>query len=88
MAIAAHHPANPIKQRFRTPSLVIIEFVLEQLPHNGTAGQLLHLSLTQGYTAAPDQLHHQLIFFDIGTPEELSSNITRMANIVNELQKR
>ena len=87
MAITAHRPANPLKQRYRTPSLAIIEFVLDQLPHTGTAGQLLYLSLTQSYIAAPDQLHHELVFFNITSATGLASHTTRMSQIVKELQK-
>ena len=87
MAITAHHPANPLKQNFGTPSLAIIEFVLDQLPHTGTASQLLYLYLTQSYIAAPDQLHHELFFLNITGATGLASHTTRMFQIVKELQK-
>jgi hypothetical protein len=88
MAIVAHHPANPLKQRFSTPPLAIIEFVLDQLPHNGTPGQLLHLSLTQNYIASPDQLHHELIFFNICDDDVLAGYTAEMAKTAERLQKR
>ena len=87
MAVSAHNPANAWKQRVRTPSLVIVEFVLDQLPHFGTAGQLLHLSLAQNYIVTPSKLHHELIFFHIGGQDQLSQHNTHTVKVVEELQK-
>lgn len=86
MAINAHNPANARKQRIKTPKLVIIEFVLDGLPHVGTAGHMLYLSLAQNYMVEPSKLHHELIFFDTGTG--LDEHTARMLEIVKELQKR
>lgn len=86
MAINAHNPAGPLKQRVKTPRLVIIEFVLDELPHVGTAGQLLHLSLVQNYMVEPSKLHHELIFFEVA-PTCLDEHAARMAKIVKELEK-
>lgn len=87
MAISAHNPANPWKQHIRTPRLVIIEFVLDQLPHIGTAGQLLYLSLVQNYAVEPSRLHHELIFFEIGDSHGLDVHAAHMSKIVEELKK-
>ena len=87
MAITAKYPARPMKQRFRTPSLVIIEFVLEQLPQVGTTSQLLHLSLVQNYMMSPDLLCFKQIPFDIGSPEALATHSTKVVETVQELQK-
>jgi len=88
MAISAHNPANSRKQRVRTPSLVIIEFVLDQLPKAGTPGALLHLSLVQNYVVEPDKLHHELIPFNIGGQDQLDRHIEHMAKTVKALKKR
>jgi hypothetical protein len=88
MAVAAHQSPYPLKQRVQMPPLVIIEFVLDQLPHSGTAGQLLHLSLAQSYIAAPERLHHELIFFDIGDAQKGREHDKRVVQIVGNLQKR
>jgi len=88
MGISAHNPANACKQRVKTPSLVIIEFVLDQLPHIGTAGQLLYLSLTQNYMVTPSKLHHKLIFFDISSTDQLDGHAARVSKIVEGLHKR
>ena len=87
MAISAHNPANSRKQRVRTPPLVIIEFVLDQLPKAGTAGALLHLSLLPNYMVEPDKLCHELIFFNIGGQDQLGRHLEHMAKTVMELKK-
>jgi hypothetical protein len=74
MAISAQNPAGARKQCIRTPSLVIIEFVLDQLPNIGTAGQLLHLSLAQNYLVVPHKLHHELIFFNLSSEDQLGQH--------------
>ena len=88
MAIAAHNPANARKQRIKTPSLIIIEFVLDQLPHIGTAGQLLYLSLAQNYTPTPAKLHHELIFFEHASAEHGASHATQVSKAVRQFRKR
>ena len=87
MVVTAHKPANPLKQRVRTPSLVILELVLASLPNVGTAGEILHLSLMQNYTSAPSRLHHERIIFDFQV-KKLVPHGLRMANIVSKLEKR
>jgi hypothetical protein len=87
MATSATNPEGPRRQRVRSPRLVIIEFVLDDLPHIGTTGQLLYLSLAQNYVVAPDRLHHELIFFEID-PNNLGKHTERMSKIVEGLQKR
>jgi hypothetical protein len=87
IAISAHNPAGSLKQRVRSPSLVIIEFVFGQLPKVGTAGQLLHLSIIQNYTVTPSKLHHELIPFDIAQ-DQLDMHTGNMTKIVKELKKR
>lgn len=88
MAIAAHNPANARKQRIKTPSLIIIEFVLDQLLHIGTAGQLLYLSPAQNYTPTPAKLHHELIFFEHASAEHGASHATRVSKAVRQFRKR
>lgn len=87
MPVSAHNPASARKQRIQSPSLVIIEFVLDSLSHVGTAGQLLHLLLMQGYVAVPHRLHHKMIPFNIGSLGDLGKHASHMAKIVQELQK-
>ena len=88
MAISAHNPTSARKQRVRTPSLVILKFTLNQLPHIGTAGQLLHLSLAQNYAVVPERLHHESVLFDIGSADELAKHAAMVSKLVEELQKR
>lgn len=86
MAISAHNPGGAQKQRLRTPRLAIIEFTLDALPHMGTAGHLLYLSLVQNYVVEPSKLHHKLIFFEVAETG-LDEHAVRMSKIVKELKK-
>lgn len=86
MTISAHNPAYGRKQRVNTPHLAIIEFVLDQLPHVGTAGQLLYLSLIPNYILAPSRLHHELIFFNINNSGTLKDHSKRMCEAAKKLR--
>lgn len=88
MKIVAHIPTTPRKQRVKTPSLVIIEFVLGQLPHLGTAGQLLHLSLMQNYVVEPERLHYEVIKFELNSPDAVKTHNKYVVGVVKELVKR
>jgi len=67
--------------------LVIIEFVLDQLPKTGTAGALLYLLLMPNYVVEPDKLCHEFILFNAGGQDQLDRHIERMAKIVKGLKK-
>ena len=88
MVVTAHNPTTPRKQRVRTPSLVIIEFVLGQLPRMGTAGQLLHLSLMQNYTVEPSRLHYEEVIFELNSPGAIEKHTKQVVKLVDRLQKR
>ena len=88
MAVVAHNPANTLKQRMKTPSLVIIEFVLGTLPHIGTTGEVLRLSLAQNYSVTPHKLHHELIFFDINDADQLEEHTAHVSDTVKRLSQR
>jgi hypothetical protein len=88
MTVTAHNPTTPRKQRVRTPSLVIIEFVLGQLPHMGTAGQLLHLSLMQNYAVEPGRLHYEEVVFELNTPGALEKHTKEVVKLVGRVKKR
>lgn len=84
----AHNATTPRKQRVRTPSLVIIEFILDQLPHMGTAGQLLHLSLMQNYVAEPGRLHYEEVSFELNSSDALEKHTKQMGKVARKLGKR
>ena len=87
MRITANTPAYGSKQRVSTPRLAIIEVILDQLPHIGTAGHLLYLSLIQNYAPDPSRLCYEPIFFDINnTGAVLESHTAKMAALVGKLQ--
>lgn len=88
MVVTAHNPTTPRKQRVRTPSLVIIEFVLGQLPHMGTAGQLLHLSLMQNYAVDRSRLHYEEVVFELGSQGALEKHSKDVGKLVSRLRKR
>ena len=87
MVITTHHPARTLKHRFRTPALVIIELILEQLPQVGTAGHLLHSSLLQHYMASPSLLCYKRVPFDIGGAGAMGTHSIQMAGLVKELRQ-
>lgn len=88
MTVTAHNATTPRKQRVKTPSLVIIEFVLDQLPHRGTAGQLLHLSLMQNYVVERDRIHYEDIYFELNSPGALEKHTKRVEKVIKKLQTR
>ena len=86
MAISAYNPTGTLKQCVRTPRLAVIEFVLDSLPHLGTAGEVLHLTLAPNYVVAPSRLHHELIFFEVGDAN-LDEHTSRISEITKGLQE-
>jgi len=50
MLINVHNIAANIKSRLRTPCLVTIEFILNELSDAGSTGELLYLSLAMNCT--------------------------------------
>ena len=87
MAISAHNSATGLKHCVKTPSLVIIELVLDQSPHIGTAGQLLYLSVAQNYLNMPLKLHHELIFFEGGSADRRDEHTAEMAKAIERFWK-
>lgn len=88
MDVAAHNPPSPRKQRIRSPRLAIIEFVLKQLPQEGTAGQLLYYSLASNYKEGQTKPHHEIIPFDISNGDEMNEHTSKISRIVKGLEKR
>ena len=79
---------NPQKQRVRVPSLVIIEFILDALPHVRTASQLLYLSLMQNYAVNPSDLCHQMVFFNFVSGMPLKKHKKLVSNVVKDFRER
>ena len=65
MRIVAHNVNATVRNRLRTPRLVIIEFSLRDLPTKGSPGQLLHLSLVPNYALNPLDLRYEHLMIDI-----------------------
>lgn len=86
MNLTAHNITNSISNRLRSPRLVIIEFVLDELSGIGSAGQMLYLSLFPNYVKKGD-LHHEKISFDLKNEQATSVHIASMPKRVRALKK-
>jgi hypothetical protein len=87
MVVQAHNIQASIKSRLRTPRLLIIEFILEELPELGSAGEMLYLSLIPNYTGKAKNLHHQRIRFDLKNGAAISKHIDSVKALAKKLQK-
>lgn len=89
MLINAHNiPAN-IKSRLRTPRLVIIEFVLNELSDVGSTGELLYLSLVTSYTQENRKsIHYERIGFDLKNDRAIGKHMAYVSKRVRELEKK
>ena len=87
MLVNSHNVTASFKNRLRTPRLVIIEFILEELPDVGSPGQMLHLSLLPNYTSAKD-LHHEKVRFDIKNSKALDKHQASVSKRVEKLRRK
>ena len=86
MAVAAHRPVNGRKQRVKTPRLIILEFILQELPtHLGTPGTQLRMSLAPNYQAAKHQIRHKIIIFEICDKEALAEHAEKVDQLAGQL---
>lgn len=83
MQVVAHNVKATVKNRLKTPRLVIVEFILNELPKTGSAGQLLHLSLSPNYIPNPHHLHHEQIPFDVKDDNALAEH---KANVLERIK--
>ena len=89
MAINAPYPAEPLKQRIRTPRLAIVELILEEMSSRfGTAGDLLRISLGPNYQAADTEISHSIIKFDLGNEMASTEHRKKMASLARQLQDK
>lgn len=86
--MSAHNVAAAAKSRLRTPRLVIIEFILEELSPTGNTGKMLYLSLASNYSVKRLQdIHHEQICFDFKTDEAMAAHVPYVAKRVAALKK-
>lgn len=87
MDINSHNMTPTIKCRLRTPRLVIIEFILEELPDISTPGQMLYLSLAPNYLGDKKDLHHEIIRFDLKSEDAIQEHMAHVSDRVRALNK-
>jgi len=86
MYIKTRYLGASVKNRLRTPRLVIIEFTLAGLPTRGGPGQLLELSLAANYMPNPKDLHYEQIVFDIKDDDAFEVHADLVTSTVTRLQ--
>lgn len=85
MTVVSHNVMESLASRIKTPRLVIIEFILSDLPAIGSAGQMLYLSLVPNYVNKKD-LHHEQIIFDLKNEEVITEHVEFVAETVRRLK--
>ena len=86
MTILAHNIQPTVKNRLRTPRLLILEFALQELPSEGSPGQMLYLSLFQNYLKKAD-LHFERIQFDLKNERAREDHVKYVSGRVKELKR-
>jgi len=88
MALTSHNVTPTIKNRLRTPRLVIIEFVLEDLFDVGSAGQMLYLSLAPNYiNDNRKNIHHECIRFNLKNQKVINNHGRSVLRKLKAMQK-
>ena len=88
MTLTSHNVTPTIRNRLRTPRLVIIEFVLEELFGVGSAGQMLYLSLVPNYTSdSRKNIRHESIKFDLNNANAFAKHKKAVSRKVKNLQQ-
>lgn len=89
MKLTAHNIRPAIKNRLRTPRLVIIEFILAELSDVSSTGQLMYSSLLTNY-AREDRstIHYEAIVFDLGSRRAINKHCLSMVAKVGDLRAR
>lgn len=86
--VTAHNIGASFRNRLRTPRLVIIEFVLQELSKTSTAGEMLRLSLAPNYIKTKnDFLHFQKIPFDLKNNAAIKKHGSTMRGHLRKLRR-
>ena len=89
MVLASHNVTPTIKNRLRTPHLVTIEFVLDNLWDIGSAGQMLFLSLAPNYIGSNRQnIHHECIQFNLKNGRAIKNQLVSVLKRLQKLQQK
>ena len=87
MLVKTHNVAPGVKCRLRTPVLVIIEFILEDVVDMASAGQMMFLSLAANYTAeSRKNIHHEKIVFDLKSDSAIVDHSRSVSLAVQKLK--
>ena len=88
MLINVHNIAANIKSRLRTPCLVTIEFILNELSDAGSTGELLYLSLAMNCTKENRKsIHYEWITFDLKNNFIIKEHVASVSERVQKLKK-
>lgn len=87
LTITSHNIQPSLKNRLRTPRLLILEFCLRELPEKGSPGQMLYLSLSPNYIREAD-LHYERVSFDLNNEGAKEVHFDLMSKKVAELKRR
>jgi hypothetical protein len=89
MLIKAHNIAPKIKNRLRTPRLVIIEFILEELLDNGSVGQQLYWSLASNYTKDNRKsICYEQISFNLKNDVVIQGHVAHVSQRVQAIKEK
>ena len=87
MQIDTHNLAAAVKNWLRTPRLVIIEFILEDLIGIGATGDMLLLSLASNYAPGNrSNIHHEKISFDLKNDNTILQHKHSVSRTVQKLK--
>lgn len=89
MAIASHNVPASIKSRLKSPRLLIIEFILQELVDVGSPGQMLYMSLVPNYIKTNrNSIHYEQIAFNLKNSRVTDKHMASVSAIVKKLKKR
>lgn len=84
----SHNVTATVKNRLRTPQLVIIEFVLEEVSDTARAGEMLYLSLISNYTKDKQRdIRHEKIIFDLKNDKAIQGHQSSVSKTVAALRE-
>ena len=86
MTIAAHTTTYTFKNHLKTPRMVILKFVLEDLSDSANISGVLYLSLLCNYTKDKrEALHHEKIIFNLSNDGAIANHEKLVSKSVDAL---
>jgi hypothetical protein len=88
MIIHAHNTAPSFKNRLKTPRLVILEFLLEELSVTASPGEILFQSLAANYVSKRKKnIQHRKIVFDFKNDLMRQAHEQTLETMVRKLER-